>query len=64
MGLLSRKNSSAGMSDAERHQPHDYKAPAQPPSSGHVACQICGRTPEDTLHDVPKNAVQSDMHWS
>lgn len=61
MGLFSKKDSSANV---DKTKAHDYKAPAQPPSSGHVACTICGRAPDDTLHDVPKNAIDSDMRWS
>jgi hypothetical protein len=33
-----------------------------PPSSGRVACQVCGQAPEDTLHGVGK--ADTEMHWS
>ena len=59
MGLLSRKDPAE-----DRLKPHDYKAPPQPPSSGHVACLVCGRAPNDALHGAAKTGDDTDMHWS
>jgi hypothetical protein len=62
MGLFGHKGPEADKPD--RSKPHDYKAPAQPPSSGRVACQICGQGPEDILHGSQKVEIESPIHWS
>ena len=65
MGVFSRKDSAAATVAQDPHKPHDYKAPAQPPSSGHEACQVCGRAPNDVLHEAEKSgAIDSEIHWS
>lgn len=63
MGLFSRKEAAvATLQDPGK--PHDYQAPPQPPSSGQVACKVCGKTPNDVIHDVPKEIPDIDLHWS
>jgi hypothetical protein len=61
MGLFARKDPLAGKFGPDKAKAHSYKPPAAPPSSGHVACQICGQAPQDMLHGTPK--TDSDMHW-
>ena len=43
---------------------HAYKAPDQPPSSGHVACQICGLAPDGFVDDVPKTTADEGTLWA
>jgi hypothetical protein len=61
MGLFDKKDQPAKQG-TDRSKPHAYKPPVLPPSSGHVACQICGLAPEDRVHGTPQS--DSDMHWS
>ena len=63
MGLFAKKDPTAGMSDAARHEPHSYRGPKDE-SSGRVACLVCGRGPDDVLHRPAQNATDSEMHWS
>lgn len=63
MSVFSKKDPTAGMSDAARHEPHSYQAPKDT-ASGRVACLVCGRAPDDSLHGPAQNAVDSEMHWS
>jgi len=62
MGLFARKDPLAGKSDPDRAKSHAYKPPALPPSSGHVACQICGLAPQDAVHGAAR--TDSEMRWS
>ena len=63
MGLFDRKDPVA-RSAQDPAKPHAYEAPDQPPSSGHVACQVCGLAPDDFVHDVAKADANADMHWA
>jgi hypothetical protein len=65
MGLFSKKDPTAGMSDAARHQPHPYMPPKDE-ASGRVACLVCHGEPDELLHKAAKSTpeTEADMHWS
>ena len=62
MGVFAKKDPTAGMSDAARHQPHSYLAPKDA-ASGRVACLVCHREEDDLLHKDPKASADTEIHW-
>lgn len=60
MGLFARKDPAKAEDPTKAHA---YMAPKLPPSSGHVACALCNKSPDDALHAAAR-AEASEMHWS
>jgi hypothetical protein len=63
MGLFGRKVVAAKPAQ-DPAKPHVYVAPDAPPSSGHVACRICGLAPDDFVHETAKATGDEGMHWA